>query len=109
MSKTQADEIATFGRVATRHEEDYSQMQGFLIEEWQVLDESATGFRLMRPLERTGARIGSGQMVAIMPEGSRSFLLAVFSMNWGEKRVPSASRITSLTRSMTTSWPSSVK
>lgn len=77
MSKTQADEIATFGRVATRHEEDYSQMQGFLIEEWQVLDESATGFRLMRPLAQNGGRIGSGQMVAVMPEGSRSFLLAV--------------------------------
>lgn len=77
MSKTQADEIATFGRVATRHEEDYSQMQGFMVEEWQVLDESATGFRLMRPLSQPGGRVGGGQMVAIMPEGSRNFLLAV--------------------------------
>ena len=77
MSKNQADEIATFGRVATRHEDDYSQMQGFMIEEWRVLDESATGYRLMRPLSQTGARVGGGQMVAIMPEGSRGFLLAV--------------------------------
>jgi hypothetical protein len=77
MSKTQADEIATFGRVATRHEEDYSQLQGFMVEEWRVLDESATGYRLMRPLSQAGGRVGGGQMVAIMPEGSRSFLLAV--------------------------------
>ena len=77
LSKTQADEIATFGRIATRHVDDYSQMQGFLIEEWQVLDESATGYRLTRPLARAGGRIGGGQMVAIMPEGSRGFLLAV--------------------------------
>ncbi|MBI4990186.1 MAG: hypothetical protein HZC23_15335 [Rhodocyclales bacterium] len=77
MSKTQADEIATFGRVATRHEDDYSQMQGFMVEEWRVLDESPTGFRLTRALSQAGGRVGGGQMVAIMPEGSRSFLLAV--------------------------------
>ncbi len=77
MSKTQADEIATFGRVATRHEDDFSQLHGFMVEEWRVLDESATGFRLMRPLFQAGGRVGGGQMVAIMPEGSRSFLLAV--------------------------------
>lgn len=77
MSKTQADEIATFGRVATRHEEDYSQLQGFMVEQWHVLDESPTGFRLARPLSQAGGRVGGGQMVAIMPEGGRSFLLAV--------------------------------
>ena len=77
MTKTQADEIATFGRVATRHEDDYSRMQGFMVEAWRVLDESATGFRLMRPLVQAGGRIGGGQMVAIMPDGSRGFLLAV--------------------------------
>jgi len=77
LSKTQADEIATFGRVATRHEDDFSQMHGFMIEEWSVLDESATGYRLMRPLVQAGGRIGGGQMVAVMPEESRGFLLAV--------------------------------
>jgi cyclic-di-GMP-binding protein len=77
MSKHQADEIATFGRVATRHEEDYSQMHGYMIEQWRVLDESATGFRLSRPLSQAGGRIGGGQLVAVMPEGSRAFGLAV--------------------------------
>jgi hypothetical protein len=77
MSKTQVEEIATFGRVATRHEEDYSQMQGFMIEEWRVLDESATGFRLARPLAQRGGRIGGGQIVAVMPPDSRAWLLAV--------------------------------
>lgn len=77
MSKAQADEIATFGRIATRHEDDYSHMQGFMIEEWSVLNESATGYCLMRPLSQAGGRVGGGQLVAIMPEGSRGFLLAV--------------------------------
>jgi hypothetical protein len=77
MSKTQADEIATFGRVATRHEEDYSKLHGFMVEEWQVLDESATGYRLARPVSQAGGRVGNGQMVAIMPGNSRNYLLAV--------------------------------
>lgn len=77
VSKQQADEIATFGRVATRHEDDYSQMHGFMVEEWQVLDESAAGFRLARPLLQSGGRIGGGQLVALQPDGARGFLLAV--------------------------------
>jgi hypothetical protein len=77
MSKTQADEIATFGRVATRHEDDFSKLHGFMVEAWRVLDESATGFRLARALSSAGGRIGGGQMVAVMPEGSRDYLLAV--------------------------------
>lgn len=77
LSKSQADEIATFGRVATRHEADQSKAHGFMVEEWQVLDESATGLRLTRPIAQPGGRIGSGQLVAVMPEGSRGFLLAV--------------------------------
>lgn len=77
MSKVQADEIATFGRVSTRHEDDFSQMHGFMIEPWRILDESPTGYRLARPLSQTGGRIGGGQLVAVMPEGGRGFLLAV--------------------------------
>lgn len=77
LSKSQADEIATFGRVSTRHEDDYSQLHGFAVEEWRVLDESATGIRVMRPISQAGGRIGGGQLVAIKTEGGRGFLLAV--------------------------------
>lgn len=76
LSKSQADEIATFGRVATRHEEDPGQARGFLIEEWRILDESATGYRVARPLSQPGGRIGSGQLVGIRQEGGHGFLLA---------------------------------
>lgn len=77
MSKQQADEIAAFGRVVTRHEEDPGKTHGFKFEEWGVLDESATGFRLARPLMQPGGRIGGGQLVAVQPEGARGYLLAV--------------------------------
>lgn len=77
LSKQQADEIATFGRVATRHEEDFSQLHGFMVEGWKVLDESATGFRLARPLTQPGGRVGGDQLVAVMADGAPGFLLGV--------------------------------
>lgn len=76
LSKSQADEIATFGRVSTRHEDDHGQNRGYMIEEWRILDESPTGYRVSRPIAQAGGRIGGGHLVAIMPEGSRGFLLA---------------------------------
>lgn len=77
LSKSQADEIATFGRVATRHEEEHGQARGFMIEEWRILDESATGYRISRPLAQAGGRVGGGQLVAIGQQGGPGFLLAV--------------------------------
>lgn len=77
LSKLQHEEIATFGRIATRHEDDYSREQGFAVEQWNVLDESAAGFRLARPLTQPGGRIGGGQLVAVRPVGARGYLLAV--------------------------------
>ncbi len=77
MTKTQIEEIATFGRLATRRDDDYSQMQGFMVEEWRILEESANGIRLTRPLSQRGGRIGGGQLAAVMPAGSRGYLLAV--------------------------------
>lgn len=77
LSKSKSDEIATFGRVASHHEDDYSRAHGFMIETWKVLDESATGYRLARESGLSGARLATGQMVAIMPAGSRQYLLAV--------------------------------
>lgn len=77
LSKTQVEEIATFGRLAARHEDDAHRSQDFVVEEWRILDESATGLRLTRPLAQRGGRIGGGQLVAVMPEGARRYLLAV--------------------------------
>lgn len=77
LSKLQHDEIATFGRIATRHEDDYSQAHGFMIEEWRILDESATGFRLGRGLAQGGGRIGGNQLVAVQPGSTSGFMLAV--------------------------------
>jgi len=44
-------------------------------DDWQLLNESAAGLRIMRPL-KVGARIGAGMLIAVRVEGSQGFTLA---------------------------------
>lgn len=76
LSKRQADEIATFGRLTTRHEDDAARNPGYAAEEWRVLDESAAGFRLARPLAQAGARMGGGQLLAVQLAAGGGYRLA---------------------------------
>jgi hypothetical protein len=83
--RQQRDEIATFGQVATHHDNDYSDQHGYeienwaIIDDWQLLDQSASGLRLMRPL-KAGVRVGNGQLVAVKLAGSRQFVIG--SVRW---------------------------
>lgn len=75
LSKKEREEIATFGRVSTRHEDDYSRAKGFSLERWQTEDESAQGLRLVRRAGEAGRRYSHGQLVAVQPSGARNFVL----------------------------------
>lgn len=81
--RRQREEIATFGRVAARFEEEYSRMHGYALENWEIvedwgmLDQSSGGLRLLRPLKQAGGRIGVGQLVAVQPSGTGGLLLGV--------------------------------
>jgi hypothetical protein len=84
--RRQREEIATFGRVATHRDEHFSTQHGYAIEEWEVLenwhmvDASATGLRIARPLAGAGARIGPGLLVACRPADAHDFLLG--NLRW---------------------------
>lgn len=86
--RRQREEIATFGRVAARFEEEYSEMHGYQLENWEVvedwgmLDQSAGGLRLARPLRQPGGRLGVGQLVAVQPTGTNGLLLGV--VRWAQ-------------------------
>lgn len=55
--------------------EDTSHIENWeVMDDWRLLDESANGLRLTRSL-RDGARIGSGQLIAVQPPGSSRFSL----------------------------------
>src|SRR3954470_10734110 len=76
LTQKQREEIATFGRVSTRTEEDYSGDHGFAIEQWQIEDQSAQGLRLVRPASQGGKRLAHGQLVAVRPADGKQFMLA---------------------------------
>src|SRR5919204_1794531 len=56
LTQKQREEIATFGRVSTREADDYSGQHGFVIEQWQLEDQSAQGMRMVRPAKEQGKR-----------------------------------------------------
>ena len=88
--RRQREELAMFGRVATRFEEQYSQDQGFqleswtLVEDWGLFDQSEDGLCLVRPIERAGGRLGIGQLVAVQPAVRSEMLLGV--VRWTQRR-----------------------
>ena len=75
LTTKQRAEIATFGHMSTRDEDDYSQAHGFLLEHWQVLDESAQGLKMVRRAGNPGKRYTLGQLVCAKPADAKSFML----------------------------------
>jgi len=75
LSQKQRDEIATFGRVSTRDEDDYSQAHGFALERWQVADESAQGLHIVRLAADPGRRYTHGQLILVRLANAKSFML----------------------------------
>ena len=74
LSKVQHEEIATFGRLATRHEENAA-TPTFPLETWQIKDESAPGLRLERIDPAANSRLVLDQLLGIRPADAKSFLL----------------------------------
>ena len=81
--RRQRNELAMFGRVATRFEDDYSQDHGFqmeswtVVEDWGMFDQSEDGLRLVRANAQAGGRLGIGQLAAVQPLGRSDMLLGV--------------------------------
>jgi len=75
LSKAQHEEIATFGRVASRHEETSAPSSDSASETWQIKDESGSGLRLERIDPATTTRLVIGQLLGIRPADAKGFLL----------------------------------
>ena len=75
LTQKEREQIATFGRVSTREDDDYSNVHGFLVENWEIEDESAQGLRIVRRAGTAGKRYGHGQLVAVRPADAKSFML----------------------------------
>jgi hypothetical protein len=75
LTARQREEIATFGRVSTRDEGDFNEAQGFLLEHWQLEDESAQGLKMLRRAGTPGRRMAHGQLVGVRPADGKNFQL----------------------------------
>lgn len=75
LTKKQREEIATLGRISTRDDDEYSHMQGYAVEDWQLQDESLSGFRVVRPPANGGSRYTHTQLIAVRPADAKGFLL----------------------------------
>src|SRR5712671_1129132 len=75
LTQKQRDEIATFGRVSTRDEDDYSQAHGFALERWQIADESAQGLHMVRLAADPGRRYTHGQLILVRLANAKNFML----------------------------------
>jgi hypothetical protein len=69
--RRERDEIATFGRIAALHEDNFTREQGFQIDEWEVVeewhlrDESAAGIHVTHDPAAVGTRLGTGQLLGV--------------------------------------------
>jgi hypothetical protein len=75
LTSAQRDQIAAFGRVSTRDEDDYSVVHGYVLEHWQIEDESSQGLKIVRRAGNPGKRYSHGQLIGVRPVDSKSFML----------------------------------
>jgi hypothetical protein len=75
LTQKQREEIATFGRVSTREDDDYSNARGFAVEQWQIEDESAQGMRMVRKAKEQGKRMAHGQLIGVRLGDGKQFML----------------------------------
>ena len=71
------DDISTFQRAPKRDDEAQNLIQGFVLEQWSVENETVAGLRLVRSASSAGLRLSPLQLIAVRPEDSKGFTLAV--------------------------------
>ena len=77
LSARQRDEIETFGRIVSRGDEgqDFDAARDFLLEHWQLDDESTQGLRMLRRANHPGKRMAHGQLVGVRPADAKTYQL----------------------------------
>jgi hypothetical protein len=75
LTSAQRDQIVAFGRVSTRDEDDYSVAHGFLLEPWEIEDESTQGLKMIRRGANAVKRYSHGMLVGVKPANSKNFML----------------------------------
>jgi hypothetical protein len=75
LTQQQRQELETLGRIRTTPDEEYSNVHGFLLEDWLIDEDSPQELRMRRPATAAGKRYGHGQLIAVRLAEGRGFLL----------------------------------
>ncbi len=75
LSKRAHEEIATFGHIATRFEEDKKQQSSYVVEGWRSVEESVVNIQLERPLGQPGGALTLDQLVGVRHKDDVGFQL----------------------------------
>ena len=71
-------QIESFGRVLSDTDRHDLALMGYLLETWQIEDESISGARLIRK-GGGGVRLGTSQLIAVRPANAKAFMLGIVS------------------------------
>ena len=77
LTKAQREEIATFGRISTRQDDEHSSLRGFAIETWTIREESLGGLRIERSDDGGKGRFVQQQLIAVRPADAKNFMLGI--------------------------------
>ena len=75
LTPQQRQELETLGRIRTAPDEEYSNVQGYMLEDWLIDDDDPRELRVRRPAGMIGKRYAHGQLVALRPVDGTSFHL----------------------------------
>jgi hypothetical protein len=75
LTQTQRLELETLGRIRTAPDEEYSNVHGFMLEDWLLDEDSPLELRIRRPAGTAGKRYAHGQLVAMRAAEGKAFHL----------------------------------
>lgn len=75
LTQQQRLELETLGRIRTAPDEEYSNMHGFMLEDWLIEEDNPQELHMRRPAGAAGKRYAQGQLAAVRPVASRAFLI----------------------------------
>ena len=75
LTKAQRDEIATFGHVSTRQDEERALQPSYTLETWTIIEESLGGLRIERGKDGGKFRLTQRQLIGILPADAKSFMI----------------------------------
>jgi hypothetical protein len=75
LTQQQRLELETLGHIRSVHNEQYTSERGYVLEDWNIEDDSATELHVVRAAGQGSKRYAHGQLVVVRPPDASGFIL----------------------------------